>query len=216
MNRPIILSDNQYITHMGLLSIIGSMTRQPKIQFAKSKKELIAFLSLSPNAIVIVDYTLFDFGGANELLNVGVRFGDVCWVLFSDELSSEFMNSVLQSSDQISILFKSCNENEISEALQSAFRNERYICHTAANQITFLKSNVQKSHTTLTSTENEVLKEIALGHTTKEIAANRNLSFHTVNTHRKNIFRKLEVNNVYEATKYALRAGIIDLADYSI
>ena len=33
-------------------------------------------------------------------------------------------------------------------------------------------------------------------------------------THRKNIFRKLEVNNVHEATKYALRAGIVDVLEY--
>jgi len=68
----------------------------------------------------------------------------------------------------------------------------------------------------LTNTEKIILKEIALGKTTKEIAAERNLSFHTVNSHRKNIFRKLEVNNVHEATKYAMRAGIVDLAEYYI
>ena len=68
----------------------------------------------------------------------------------------------------------------------------------------------------LTKTEQEVLKDIALGMTTKEIAAKRFSSFHTVNTHRKNIFRKLGVNNVHEATKYALRAGLVDAAEYYI
>ena len=52
--------------------------------------------------------------------------------------------------------------------------------------------------------------------TRKEIAAEKNLSFHTINSHRKNIFRKLGVNNVHEATKYAMRAGIVDLAEYYI
>ena len=51
---------------------------------------------------------------------------------------------------------------------------------------------------------------------TKEIAEKRFSSFHTVNTHRKNIFRKLNVNNVHEATKYALRAGLVDTAEYYI
>ena len=68
----------------------------------------------------------------------------------------------------------------------------------------------------LTETEKVILKEIALGKTTKEIAAEKFLSFHTINTHRKNIFRKINVNNVHEATKYAMRAGIIDLAEYCI
>ena len=51
--------------------------------------------------------------------------------------------------------------------------------------------------------ETEILKDIALGMTTKEIAEKRISSFHTINTHRKNIFRKLGVNNAHEATKYA-------------
>ena len=58
--------------------------------------------------------------------------------------------------------------------------------------------------------------DIAHGMTTKEIAEKRYSSFHTVNTHRKNIFRKLGVNTIHEATKYALRAGLIDAADYYI
>ena len=68
----------------------------------------------------------------------------------------------------------------------------------------------------LTRAETEILKDIALGMTTKEIAEKRFSSFHTVNTHRKNIFRKLGVNNLHEATKYAFRAGLVDSADYCI
>jgi DNA-binding NarL/FixJ family response regulator len=48
----------------------------------------------------------------------------------------------------------------------------------------------------------------------KEIAQQRVSSIHTIVTHKKNIFRKLEVNNVYEATKYALRAGLVEMVEY--
>jgi DNA-binding NarL/FixJ family response regulator len=49
----------------------------------------------------------------------------------------------------------------------------------------------------------------------KEIAAARNSSVHTIITHKKNIFRKIDVHNTYEATHYALRTGLIVL-DYYI
>ena len=68
----------------------------------------------------------------------------------------------------------------------------------------------------LTATETDILKDIALGMTTKEIAGKLFSSFHTVNNHRKNMCRKLGVNNVHEATKYALRARLIDSAEYYI
>lgn len=77
-------------------------------------------------------------------------------------------------------------------------------------------SSLDKEAVVLTKTETEILKEIALGITTREIAEKRFSSFHTVNTHRKNIFRKLGVNNVHEAIRYAMRSGLVDAAEYYI
>jgi DNA-binding NarL/FixJ family response regulator len=74
----------------------------------------------------------------------------------------------------------------------------------------------EEEKSVLTKTEKEILIDIASGLTTREIAEKRISSFHTVNTHRKNIFRKLEVNNAHEAIKYALRAGLVDAAEYCI
>ena len=65
-------------------------------------------------------------------------------------------------------------------------------------------------------TEKEILRAMALGKSEKEIAAERFLSVYTVATHRKRIFRKLEVNNAHEAIRYALRAGIVNTVEYCI
>ena len=101
------------------------------------------------------------------------------------------------------------------------FRQVGGYCHGTFKEVT--EKQIQKiaAHSNIkeigiTKTETEILKDIALGMTTKEIAEKRFSSFHTVNTHRKNIFRKLGVNNVHEATKYALRAGLVDSAEYYI
>lgn len=68
----------------------------------------------------------------------------------------------------------------------------------------------------LTPTEQEILRLLALGHSVKEIAAMRYNSEYTITTHKKNIFSKLGVNNAHDATKYALRTGLIDLVEYYI
>ena len=68
----------------------------------------------------------------------------------------------------------------------------------------------------LTTTEMEIVKAIAQGKTTKEIAAERFSSIHTITTHRKNIFRKLGINTAHEVVKYALRAGLIDSSEFYI
>jgi len=68
----------------------------------------------------------------------------------------------------------------------------------------------------LTSTETEIVKAIARGLTTKEIAAERFSSVHTIATHRKNIFRKLKVNTAHEVIKYAMRAGLVNPSEFYI
>ena len=77
----------------------------------------------------------------------------------------------------------------------------------------------RRSSTTLdelTETEIEILKLTAQGKSVKEIAYDRNSSYHTINTHKRNIFRKLGINTSYEATRYAMRAGLVDLVEYYI
>jgi Response regulator containing a CheY-like receiver domain and an HTH DNA-binding domain len=107
------------------------------------------------------------------------------------------------------------SQKEVTKALQSAINNRPYICDSAT-QILNNKPVIDIITVKLTASEKMILHEISLGKTTKEIAYEKNLSFHTVNSHRKNIFRKLEVNNVHEAIKYAIRAGIFDVAEYYI
>jgi DNA-binding CsgD family transcriptional regulator len=68
----------------------------------------------------------------------------------------------------------------------------------------------------LTNTEREIVIAIAMGKSTKEIAAERCSSVHTITTHRKNIFRKLGVNTAHEVTKYALRCGLVDSSEFYI
>ena len=213
--REYIIADNQDITKAGILFLLGGLKDVGNITEADNRTELIKELRTSPEAVVILDYTLLDFYGADELLILNERFPKANWILFSDELSEEFVKRVLYSSQQFSFVMKDNSKEEITSALQCATHKERFICNHISNLL-IGKQNSVPVENVLTNTEKIILKEIALGKTTKEIAAERNLSFHTINSHRKNIFRKLEVNNVHEATKYAMRAGIVDLAEYYI
>ena len=105
---------------------------------------------------------------------------------------------------------------EIKEAIRFCVASNRFVCQRMMEVLLTPVQQEPEEKVNLTKTETEILKDIALGMTTKEIAEKRFSSFHTVNTHRKNIFRKLGVNNVHEATKYALRAGLVDSAEYYI
>lgn len=215
--RTLILADNQDITKAGILYFTDKMPGFALVLEAADRKELLQLLAVHPDAVVILDYTLFDLASADELVILQERFDKVHWLLFSEDLSEDFIRRILFSTQSFSIVMKDASEDEIRTSLQFALDSERFISQRINNLLSNHKvERERKEQLVLTATETEILKAIALGKTTKEIAAERFSSIHTITTHRKNIFRKLEVNNVHEATKYALRAGIIDSAEYYI
>lgn len=215
--RNIILADNQDITKAGWKYIIQQIFGLFQMPEVTQKSELITLLTEKPDSLVILDYTLFDFESVNELIILQIRFDKTDWILFSDELSDDFLRTLLYNTHSFSVLLKDSANEELLSAIKEAIKGNRFICNHVSNLLLDSSKSVSKQQKQLlTPTEQEILKEMALGRTTKEIAAKRFVSAHTIMTHRKNIFRKIEVNNVHEATKYAIRAGIVDMTEYYI
>ena len=212
----IILADNQDITRAGMMYICEHQEPVAEVCRAADKTELIEQLKQHGDAIVVLDYTLFDINDIEELEILHERFPLAKWILFSFELSSDFVRRAIAMSSLFSVLLKDSPLSEIRECLRYAARGQRFICQRMAEILLAPAQDRMAEDIRLTRTETEILKDIAQGMTTREIAERRFSSFHTVNTHRKNIFRKLGVNTVHEATKYALRAGLVDSAEYYI
>ena len=213
--RNFILADNQELTRFALENLL-QQDETAVVYRAFDKAGLVALLKEHESAIVILDYTLFDFTDEDQLLIVAERFALSQWVLLSDELTSRFLRRVVYSSHQFSVVFKDGPLQEVREALQSASRHNRYISQRALEAIISQQQEDDEQPSVLTNTETEIVKAIAQGKTTKEIASERFSSIHTITTHRKNIFRKLGVNTAHEVVKYALRAGLIDSSEFYI
>ena len=209
-----ILGDNQDLTRFALETLIRQ--REDNVVYrATDKTGLVYQLKEHGNAIVVLDYTLFDFIDPEQLLIVSERFALSQWILISDELSPAFLRKIIYSSHQFSVVFKDSSLKEVRDALQATERHERYISQRALEAIISQQQEDEKPDI-LTATEVEIVKAIAQGKTTKEIAIERYSSVHTITTHRKNIFRKLGINTAHEAVKYALRAGLIDASEFYI
>ena len=211
-----ILADNQFVTNQGLNALCKEIGVEIVV-WAKTMNELQEKLKAFPQAFVVLDYTLFDFASMQQMLNVRSAAKETCWLLFSSELSEHFLRYVLLSDPAINVVMKNDPEEEVRLALQSTADKTPYVCEYAEQVLrNDGLAGAGAPPVCLTAMEKVILHEIARGKTTKEIAYEKNLSFHTVNSHRKNIFRKLEINNVHEAIKYAVRAGIFDVAEYYI
>ena len=208
-----LLADNQFITQVGLRWVIRQTYSDALIREVADKRALLKVLSEGKTSVVILDYTLCDFREVDELLVINKRYPAVHWILFSAELGEPLIRR-LSFEPAFSLLLKESAAEEIRTALAADLSGKPYHCRAIEG---LLRSHPQlKEVEALTPTEREVLRLIASGKSVKEIAALRSSSAHTIITHKKNIFRKLQVNNVYEATKYALKAGWVELVEYYI
>ncbi len=212
--RNYIIADNQELTRFALESLLQK-DEENAVYRAFDKAGLVALLKEHESAVVLLDYTLFDFTDEDQLLIIAERFSLSDWILISDELTPQFIRRVIYSSHQFSVVFKDGPMSEIRDALNAVARHTRYLSQRALETV-ITQQQEEETSSILTTTEMEIVKAIAQGKTTKEIAAERFSSVHTVTTHRKNIFRKLGINTAHEAVKYALRAGLIDPSEFYI
>jgi DNA-binding NarL/FixJ family response regulator len=110
-------------------------------------------------------------------------------------------------------LTRECDRDEIIHAIYAIIKGERFFCNKVLNIL--VERHMMKdeeddcSATNLTLREMDITRLIAEGKTSKEIANQLHISQHTVQTHRKNIMRKLKVNSVSELTLYAVNTGLI-------
>ena len=212
--RKYIIADNQELTRYALESLLQK-DEENVVYRAFDKARIVELLKENESAVVLLDYTLFDFADEDQLLIIAERFSLSQWILMSDDLTPQFIRRVVYSSHQFSVVYKDSPLGEVREALSAVNRHTRYLSQRALETI-ITQQQEEETPSILTTTEMEIVKAIAQGKTTKEIAAERFSSIHTVTTHRKNIFRKLGINTAHEAVKYALRAGLIDPSEFYI
>ncbi|GEM_PF-5150966 len=103
-----------------------------------------------------------------------------------------------------------CPEEEIATALHMAIKGKKYICDRLLDRM--LVSDHSEANTVtseLSSREKEVLHRIAYGLTTHEVADELHLSMHTVNSHRKNIMKKLDLKYPSQLIAFAWQHGLV-------
>lgn len=214
----IIIADNQPLTALAIETLTKDIMGKDGIEIAHAdcKLQLSNLLKDKKRTAVVLDYTLFDFDNSDNLVIMSEADPAVTWLLLSEELTPDFLRYVLYETQRIGVAYKDLPVDILKEALRYVIRGERYIAQHAT-EVLLQNAVVQEKHKDdLTQTEREVLKAIAQGKTTKEIAAERFSSIHTINSHRKNIFRKLGVNCAHDAMKYAFRAGLVDESEFYI
>ena len=129
--------------------------------------------------------------------------------------NEEYILQILQAGAS-GYVVKQAAPAELLSAILAVYRGDSFLSPSISKTIIdeYLKHttpNTSVEYEKLTDREREVLQLIAEGYSTREIADKLNVSVKTVGVHRTNLMEKLEIHNVTDLVKYALRKGIISL-----
>ncbi|MEO9872284.1 LuxR C-terminal-related transcriptional regulator [Ekhidna sp.] len=208
MATSVLLADFQYLTRQGIASLVKAMPGFDLVKMIDSPEKLIEeATSVHPELIVI------DISDKDRELIPKLRE-------LKESLSSSFLViSNSQTRDSIQqmlsmgikgILTKNCSEEEIVSGLRAVAQGNRFFCNNILDLV--VESPKDKDDcepTNLSPREFEVLVLITKSMTTAQIAEELHLSIHTINSHRKNILKKLNLSSPAELIVYALETGLV-------
>ncbi|NEW82672.1 MAG: response regulator transcription factor [Mariniphaga sp.] len=213
----VIIADSQYLIVEALKSLIRIDERYFLAGIADTQNDLYKLLDNTKNGLLITDFSNIDYDGLDGLKNIREKYPQISILILTNTITkTEFAG--LTKVGIKNIIYKTADKEEIFNAFESTLKGKKYYSDEILDLFLDLSENkyTMEDPKHLTSSEIEIVKLIADGLTTKEIAARRNISYHTVNTHRKNIFKKVEVSNASELTMHAIKSGWIENIEYYI
>lgn len=202
--RIAIVDDHPMVAE-GIQSILESYDDVEVVGTLTNGRAVIDQLETLNPDVILMDLNMPDLGGlsATEIIlemRPGTRI-----VILSMHDSPEYISSALNHG-AMGYLLKDVPTDEIKLAIDTVMCGERYLCTGAQGSLTPKGGGVRE---TLTGREQTILLQVAQGQSNKEVASTLDISVRTVETHRKNIKRKLGISSTAGLTRYALEHGVL-------
>jgi DNA-binding NarL/FixJ family response regulator len=203
----IFLTDDHAMLLGGLIKILSTEDDLEVIGSAQSVKETYDKLTRTTPDLLITDYNLPDGDGLEIARMVKRKYPAVKVLILSMHDESHLVHEILKEGVDGYILKKD-SHNELLTAVR-AIKDGKVYLSSDINKLLIKGLNDSGEQKLLTDREREILKLIAKEYTNKNIAEELFISERTVETHRKNIFRKTGTNNLVGLIKYAYSNNLI-------
>lgn len=213
----ILIADSQFLIVESLVHLLEDEKSYVMCGIADNRFSLIKLLQLNTPDLLITDVNLIDYDSPEDLISLIKDYKNLSVLILTNQLTHGELGKLLKSGIK-NISLKTDERQDLLTSIELAVKKRKKFSDQILDMIIELSENKSTSAemSGLTQSEIEIVKLIADGHSTKDIALKKHISFHTVVTHRKNIFRKLEINNVSELIKFAVQKGLIDYIEYNI
>jgi DNA-binding NarL/FixJ family response regulator len=211
-NIKILHANSNTLVRAGLKALLKKGGGVDKIWEAEDNDELFEKLQEKQPDLLVMDFDQPGLFHDADVIRVRKEYPDLKVLLISTDEEHSRILALLETGIH-GYLTRECDEDEVVSSIFSVAGGEKFYCNKVINIILDKKlaPDVEDNcePTSLSVRETEITTLIAEGMTNKEIAAKLFLSPHTVNTHRKNIMKKLGVNSASGLIMYAVNAGLV-------
>lgn len=203
----IFLTDDHAILLSGLIKILSAEDDLEVVGSAGSVKETLEKLTQLKVDLLITDYNLPDGDGLSLVQIVKRKYPNLKIIVLSMHDEAHLVKEILKEGVNGYVLKKD-SHTELINAVNAVGREKIYLSNDI-NSLLVKGLHGNNENSLLTTREREILKLIAKEYTNRDIAEELFISERTVETHRKNIFRKTSTNNMVGLIKFAYANNLI-------
>ena len=208
----VILADDHTLVRAGLRKLLESVPNLTVVGEAQDGLELLSLVEQLQPDLVLMDIAMPGLNGLEAAARVTRGWPNIRILILSMHQSEEYVRQALRSG-AAGYLLKDAAPLELELALKALLAGETYLSPAVSKGV--VNDYVQRLRqddtpgSGLTPRQTEVLQLIAEGHSSKEIARRLGLAVKTVETHRSQLMKQLDIHEVAGLVRYAMRIGLI-------
>lgn len=210
MIRIAIADDHQMFID-GIKSLLKGNKNIQVVTEANNGEALLQQIANTPLNLILMDVNMPVMDGIETTKKVKELFPDIKVIMLTMFGTRDYIEKLLRAGANGYIL-KNTGKEELTTAIEKVMQGESYFSKEVTERIMEglqgKKTETNPMMVELTEREKDVLRLIAQELTSHEIADKLFISFHTVETHRKNLISKLQVKNIAGLVKYAVQNGL--------
>ncbi len=214
-DTKVLIVDDHALLREGLQSLLSAQPGMRVVGTAEDAQSGISKIaSLDPD-VVLTDLAMPETGGVDAIRQIKAAHPDTRVIALTFHKEDSYIHAALKAGADGYVL-KDDSRDELVIAIGSVLRGKNYLSPSICDQIIagYLagarKKRLEPSWHVLTRRERQVIKMIAKGMKTREIAEELSLSPKTIEKHRTNMMNKLDLHSVSAVTVYAIQTGLID------
>ncbi|MEQ1803939.1 MAG: response regulator transcription factor [Burkholderiaceae bacterium] len=206
----VVLTDDHQLVRAGLRLLLAQMPLIEVVAEAGDGFEALRQIALHEPAIALLDVSMPGMSGLEVLREVRARHPQTKVLVLSMYDNQEYVTEAIQAG-AAGYLLKDCAVDELARAMAAVARGETYLSPSVSHQLVRAITHPSGSlaDSPLTPRQEEILRLVAGGGSSREIAQQLGLSVKTVETHRAQIMDRLAIHDLAGLVRYAVRTGLI-------